>query len=166
MNSQITSLVSVWGPFLGTASFAWNIWTWLANRPKIAAKFQAYEASLEEGGISLEIRNRGRQPTTVEEIHLVTYFPVFFGGILARFGLYESCEFVSAKYKETAKLPIYLQPNEVWKGTVPFQTNTFPDRGNLELIQEGRLYYRIRCAHSDGFLCGKVKREDLGLLLK
>lgn len=155
MNSTQTTALAVWGAVLGTLSFAWNVWTWLRSRPRIAVKVELREM-LDESAICYEIRNRGDKPTTVEEIMLVKYQDGL-PGLLHNF---EHVENVSAKHRETAKLPVQLSPGDIWKG----HSSINEERGLMEmdklaLIAEGRLYFKVRCAHTGRLLSGKVKPE-------
>ena len=75
---------------------------------------------------------------------------------------YEFGEYVSTKYKTTATLPTILNENEVWKGSAPFGGNAGFHHENKEaLIEQGKLHYSIRCAHTNSRIRGKVKGEQI-----
>ena len=156
---MLTTILAIYGAVLSTLVFIWSIWKWHRDNPHIVAKVEGYENPL-GGGIAFEIRNRGRRPTTIEQISLVRYEE----GFLNRFlHLYGESENVSVKYRKTAKLPIVLQPGEVWKGTAPFPEEKSGLRGidNMpELIRAGGLHFKIQCAHTDRRLSGTVKPES------
>ncbi len=161
MNTTQTTALAVWGAVLGTLSFAWNVWTWLRSRPRIAVKVELREM-LDEAAICYEIRNRGDKPTTVEEIMLVKYQD----GLPGLLHLFEHVENVSAKYRATAKLPVQLSPGDVWKGhsLMPGERSLM-EMDKLALIAKGQLHFKIRCAHTDRLLSGKVTTEKLTMRL-
>ena len=157
MDPVLTSTLAVWGSAVSTGVLLWNMWTWHQNKPQIVTKVETYENPFGDG-IAFEIRNRGGRATTVEEIMLVTYREDI-GGFLGFFPSYEN---VSACYRDTAKLPVVLQPGDVWKGSAPFSEKR-PIHGFdlAKLIQDRRLFFKIRCAHTDRLLSGKVKEESI-----
>ncbi len=157
MDPALTSFLAVWGAVVSTGVLLWNMWTWHQNKPQIVAKVETYENPFGDG-IAFEIRNRGGRATTVEEIMLVEYDTGIWG-VLGKYSCYEN---VSARYRETAKLPVVLQPGEVWTGSAPFSEKR-PIHGFdlAKLIQDRRLFFKIRCAHTDRLLSGKVKKESI-----
>lgn len=158
MNTTLTPYLAVWGAALSTVTFIWNFWKWHREAPLIAAKVEAHE-SLEEdglGAIHYELRNRGGKPTTIEEIMLVKYQPGF-RGLLRQ---YEICENESVANRETVKLPVVLKPGELWKGySVIDREHGSRDLDKNALILTGQLFWKVRCAHNDRLLSGKVRPE-------
>ena len=166
MNPTLTTVLAIWGAVLSTVVFLWDIRKWMRNNPKIVAKIEFHEPITEdgEGWISYEIRNRGGRPTTIEELMLVKYQPGIWGWL--RF--YEFSENVWVRHKDTVKLPVVLQPGEVWKGHSPVTAGPdgmFEDRDRQALILAGQLYFKIRCAHSDRLISGRVIPERPNLRL-
>lgn len=156
MDSTLTTFLAIWGAVLGSLSLAWNVWTWLRGRPRIVAKVKLREW-LNGHSICYEIRNRGDKPTTIEEIMLVKYQDGFWGLL----GQHEHVVYASGAYRETAKLPSHLAPGEVWKGYSPIPDERGILNGRqLALIEEGRYYFKIQCAHTDRLLKGKVRPEN------
>jgi hypothetical protein len=166
MNPILTTILAIWGALLSTVVFLWDIRKWLYNKPRIATRVEFHKAMEEdgEGWISYEIRNRGGRATTIEELKLVKYRDGIWGWL--RF--YEIYENEWVKHPDTVKLPVVLQPGELWKGHSPLSKEGRRFSTGLDhdaLIAKGRLYFKIRCAHSDRLISGKVRAEDFQLRL-
>ena len=162
MSPLLTTGLATWGALISTFVLLWDIQKWRRNSPRIAVKVEYHEPVTEDddGWISYEIWNRGGQATTIEELALANYrwMPWF----LFYFTKRDLCvENVFAKNKDTVKLPVVLQRNEVWKGHSPIRHKRHRSVGdvNEELFKQGKLFYRIRCAHSDRLIIGKVQPE-------
>lgn len=159
MPPEVTLVLAVWGAVVGTLSLLWNIWTWSRNRPEIVATAELRDLPVGEL-IFFEVRNRGSRPTTIEEVRLVKYL----GGPMGWLGVAEHVEFVSAKHRHTFKLPVVLGPNEMWKADCPARQREHPfEMDKIALVKAGRLFFKIRCAHSDHQITGRVKPEGLHL---
>jgi len=160
MNASLTSYLAAWGAALSTFTAVWNVWKWHREKPRIAAKVEARESFETDGfsTVTYELRNRGDKPTTIEEIMLVSHE----GGLSGRlFGYGECCSYESVSNRNTVQLPAVLRPGEIWKGySVLPEEERVPIRENKsKLIAAGKLAYRIRCAHTDKLICGKIKPE-------
>ena len=157
MNLNLTTGLALWGASVGSLSLAWNIWAWCRSRPRIKAKIELREGGFEPN-IRYEIRNQGDKPTTIEEIMLVKYQD----GILGFFGMAEHVEYFSGVNRKEEKLPAPLAPGELWSHSSLISENRRAgSMDTLALIESGRLYFQIRCTHTDRKLSGKVKRENL-----
>jgi hypothetical protein len=161
----ITTTLAIYAAVLSTIVFLWDIRKWLRNNPRIAVKIEYHEGSSEddEGWISYEIRNRGGKATTIEELMLSNFgwMPEFWQYFTRR-DLWSENVFVA--FAETVKLPVVLQPNGVWKGHSPlYRPEQMMRIEKRKLIEQGKLFYRIRCAHSDRLVIGKVKTESFAL---
>ena len=167
MNPTLTTVLAIWGAALSTIVLLWDIRKWVRNNPCIVARVEFHEGFSEEGGgwISYEIRNRGGRPTTIEELMLADYNVVWPRWFLIYVVRRDLCvENVHVKHKDTVKLPVVLQSGEVWKGQSPVdkeQRRSFDGLDYETLIKAGKLYFKIRSAHSDRLISGKVKAEDL-----
>ena len=162
MNVTLTSVLAIWGAALSTITFVWNVWKWRRENPRIAVKVEALESHETDGfrGISYELRNRGGKMTTIEEIMLVKYQPGFWGLL----GLYEHCRYESQASRKSVKLPVALQPGGVWNGyTQIAEERSLTGMDTNDLILKGRLFYKIRCAHTDRLISGKVKPERVSM---
>jgi hypothetical protein len=157
MDPKLTTILAIYAAFLSTAGFAWQVFQWMRNHPKIAVSAEADSNGMDEW-IRFELRNRGGKATTIEEIMFVTYANAF-----TRFLKFPArVEYLSSYHNDTIKLPIMLQPGELWKGNCPL----VPDRESLEprtsrkeRLDAGRLNFRVRCAHTDRLISGVVRRE-------
>jgi hypothetical protein len=161
---MFTICLAIWGAVLSTIIAILNVWTWYHNKTRVAVKVEAYDnfGTDEIGGIRFEIRNRGGKVTTIEEIILVKYLDGFWG--LLRH--YENAENASVKYRKTVKLPVVLQLGEVWKGYAPFpEEKSFMEMDKAALIERGRLFYKIQCAHTDRLMSGRVRPEKIEMCL-
>ena len=163
---SITTALAVYAAVLSTIVFLWDIRKWQRNNPRIAVKVEYHEPVSEdgEGWISYEIRNRGGRATTIEELMLANYRRM--PELLLYFTKRELfSENVFVRYKDTVKLPVVLQPNEVWKGNSPVRKRDHHalENDDLELIKQGKLFYKVRCAHSDRLITGKVQPEGFPL---
>lgn len=155
MDWNLTTFLAVWGAALATLTFFLHIARWRRERPRIAAEVETYDVPA-GGGIRFAIRNRGDKPTTLEEVNLLTYQPGFMGLI----GMKHTEEPLSGLHRRTAKLPAALGPGEIWRGEAPFSEGRRGDAAEkLSLIQAGRLYYAVRCAHSPHSKRGRVRLD-------
>jgi|ERR1051326_5249179 hypothetical protein len=141
MNPTLTTILAVWGATISTFVFLWDIRKWQRNKPQIVAKIQFHEGfSEDEGGWgSYEIRNRGGRATTIEELMLVKYQD----GIWGWFRFYEQSENVWVKHPETVKLPVMVQPGEVWKGHSPGTGKAY--RRSIVGVNSWRTYLSVCC---------------------
>jgi hypothetical protein len=160
MDWNITTFLALWGSVLATFTFVWNLSKWLRDRPRLSVNIEHCEGPWGDG-ISMKIRNRGEKPTTIEQVMLVTY-PNW---LLSLFGVFPNhVEYTSAKYSDSVKLPFKIHYGETWEGFVqiPDEKHGFMNREHdkLKLIQQGRLYFKIRCAHTDKLISGTVRRES------
>lgn len=155
MDWNLTTVLAVWGAGLSTLTFFLHVAKWRRERPRIAAEVETYDVPA--AGIRFAIRNRGDKPTTIEEVTLLTYQPGFMGFI----GMKHTEELLSGLYRRTAKLPAVLGPGEIWRGEAPFSERRRSDaEEKLSLIQAGRLFYKITCAHSSRPKLGKVRLDS------
>lgn len=160
MNTQFTQFLAVWGAVVSTIALLWQIFQWTRANPRIAAKVQMNEShsSASDDWISFELRNRGGKPTTIEEIMFVDHESWW-----SRLAGYPNrIENIYVSHKSTMPLPIVLDPGEVWKGTCPLDEEY--ERGGLgrtrrQRFEVGQLFYRIRCAHTDRLISGRVAPE-------
>ncbi len=156
MNLNLTTGLALWGAVVGSLSLVWNIWTWCRSRPRIKAKIELRELGI-GFEIRYEIRNQGDKPSTIEEIMLVKYQD----GILGFFGMPEHVEYFSGVHRKEQKLPAALAPGELWTHSSPMSEDRRPDSMDvLALIESGRLYFQIRCTHTDRKVSGKVRHEN------
>jgi hypothetical protein len=157
MNATLTEFLALWGATLGTLSLAWNVWTWTRSRPRVSPTVEVRELAA-ENEIQYEIRNRGGQPTTIEEIQLLKYQD----GLLGWLGVAEHVEYVAAKHPETMPLPALLPPGGVWKGSSPLpHVPRATELDKAALIRARKLFFKIRCSHTSRLLSGKVRKERL-----
>ena len=108
--------------------------------------------------IGFEVRNRGGRATTVEEIILVDYD----NWALRLLKIPQRSEFLSVYHRDTIKLPVVLEPGEIWKGHCPLGPSPEAPRigdSRRKRLAAGCLFYRVRCAHSDRLISGRVKPE-------
>ncbi|MEN3369588.1 MAG: hypothetical protein V7609_1731 [Verrucomicrobiota bacterium] len=155
MDSNLTSVLAIWGAALSTLTFLLQIAKWRRERPRIAAEVETYDVPA-GGGIRFAIRNRGDKPTTIEEVTLLTYQP----GVIGFLGVKHTEEPLSGVHRRTAKLPAVVGPGEIWRGEAPFSGGRRGDAAEkLSLIQAGSLFYKIRCAHSSRLKLGKVRLD-------
>lgn len=173
----MTLYIAIWGAVLGTVTFVWNIWKWRQESPCIVETVEAVKSHWNENeyaGIRLILRNRGGKKTTVEEIFLCQrprwsewgWYCVLFrvrGEVTWQHN-------VGVSNPKTAKLPVVLDVNEVWKGFIPLELND-PDneeelhqlernREPLEILKSGKLRYSIQCSHTRRRIRGWVGNED------
>ena len=73
----------------------------------------------------------------------------------------------SVAYRDSVKLPAKIHYGEIWEGyaKIKEEEHAFMDREHdkLKLIEKGRLYFKVRCAHTDRLISGKVRPESLSL---
>jgi hypothetical protein len=114
----------------------------------------------EDDYVIFELRNRGRQATTVEAIMFVEY-----SGWFARLTKIPSrVENVWVGQEKDMKLPGDLLPGGVWKGSCPLQPrheqyDSKQSRSRRQRLEAGRLFYRVQFSHTDRFIAGTVKPE-------
>ena len=161
VNTNLTTYLAIYGAGVSTLALLWNFWRAYRDRPHIAVKIQARENFEDDGfgAIMFELRNRGGKPTTIEEIELVKYQDGFWGFR----GFPETTQYTSVAHKRTVKLPYVLKPGEVWKAYSPVETERVvlgPDKNRL--INSRKLFYRVKCAHTDRMLRGKILPERDG----
>jgi hypothetical protein len=155
MDLNLTGVLAIWGAGLSTVTLILQVIRWRRERPRIAAEVEWRDFSTTQG-IHFAIRNRGDKPTTIEEVVLVT----FQEGWLGFLGMKQTEEYISHQHPSTAKLPAALGPGEIWRGEAPFSQGRRGDaEEKLALIEAGRLFYRIRCAHAPRPVQGKVKPD-------
>lgn len=163
MDPRLTEALAIWGSSVSTVALVWQIFQWVKSNPRIAVNAHMVEGHSTDvdDSISFELRNRGRQPTTIEEIMFVAHSSWF-----ARLTRYpDLIENVWVGNESTMKLPVILEPGEVWKGSCPLEARH--ERGGLsdhktrrERFAAGKLFYRVRCAHTDSLISGTVKPEN------
>lgn len=156
MDWNLTSFLAIWGAALSTLTLLLHLAKWRRERPRIAAEVETYEV-LGGGGIRFSVRNRGDKPTTIEEVMLLTYQP----NIMGAFGMKASEEYLAGRDEGKAKLPARLGPGEIWRAEIPFFQGRRGDAAEkLSLIQAGKLFYKVRCAHSPRPKIGKVRLDS------
>lgn len=165
---------------MGTVTFAWNIWKWRQESPRIVGTIEAIRSHWTENeyaGIRLTLRNRGGKRTTVEEISLCQrprWSEWGWHCILFRLrGEVTWKHDVGFSNSKTAKLPVVLDVNEVWKGFIPLELNNPDDdeerqqlernRDALKILKSRKLRYSIQCSHTHRRLRGWVGNEDEGI---
>lgn len=166
MTAEGTALFAAVGASLGVVSFCWNVWTWVqGRRPRLSIEVRLRNVDVDPE-IVYTIRNRGAQATTIEELQLINYR---FGPV-AGLGIPHSVEFMAASNPDSVQLPAVILPGGIWIGTSPATDNgrcfstLNAEKGRLELVQKGRLYYKVRCSHFGRMILGKVRGERLFLL--
>ena len=153
----MTTALAVWGAVVSTVTLIWNLWKWQQEKPRVVAKATTFGFSQVEG-IRFEIRNRGGRPTTIEDVRLVNYMR----GVAGLFRMPARIEYLARKYEKTINLPVLLQPGAVWTADVPLkdrQPGPFDD-DRAQLIKDGRLFFKVCCAHTERRVVGKVLAED------
>lgn len=167
MDPKWTAVLAVWGAVVATVALSWQFFLWVRSNPRVHVQATMKESPTgdsAEDWIEFKLRNRGGKPTTVEEIMFVSY-----GNWLGRlFHVPVRIENVwvrhpSDKTSPMMKLPVVLQPGELWKGSCYLgPRNDVPhlDSSRRERLSVGKLYYRIRCAHTDRVLSGTVRPES------
>lgn len=161
MNPTLTFVLAIWGAVISTVAISWQIFIWLRSNPRIVPRVFVIESPTgdeTQDYVSFEIRNRGGKPTTIEEIMFISS-----DGWLSHLQGLKKTEYLSAYKTDDLKLPVVLPPGEIWKGTCylgPRQDPHRLDRTRRERFLAGRLFYYIRCAHTDRFIRGKVRAED------
>jgi hypothetical protein len=163
MSPSLTATLAIYGAVLSTLGFLWQVFLWRRSRPQIVVSATMHESptGAAEDWIGFEIRNRGGKPTTVEEIMFVSYE----NWLWSTLKVLNQTEFLSAYHRESIKLPVMLQPGEIWKGDCPLKPeNERPVSGfgksRRERLESGTLHFRVRCAHSDRLISGIVKPES------
>ena len=77
-------------------------------------------------------------------------------------------ENTSVKYGDGVKLPAKIQFGEIWEGLCylgdEMEDPAPPSSETLRRLNAGNLYFRIRCAHTDRLIRGKVVPEPFGML--
>jgi len=112
----------------------------------------------DEAEISYEIRNRGGQPTTVEEIRLVTYQ----AAPLSWIGMLSTEEYISTTHRKNFRFPQALAPGGVWMGVTPVADRYCAfDSKKGELVRKGELFCRVRLTHSRHWVETSVRVENL-----
>lgn len=173
----MTLFVAIWGAALGTITFAWNVWKWRQESPRIVATVEAVR-SLWDGnnyvGIRMKLRNRGGKKTTIEKIHFCRRSDWERWGAWAilrrlRREVDWQCN-VGASNPKTAKLPVVLDVNEAWDGYVQLEIEDPGDEKEedqvnrnkdiLEILKAGKLRYSVQCSHTHRRICGPVREED------
>lgn len=173
----MTLYIAIWGAVLGTVTFAWNIWKWRRESPRIVEVIEVVNSLWTENGfagIRLVLRNRGGQKTTVEQIFLyqrAQWSEWGLYGVLMRLrgeSAWQHC--VGNSNPKTTKLPVVLDVNAVWEGFIPLELSD-PDnedevcqiemnRKLLETFKSGSLRYSIQCSHTSRRIRGLVRIED------
>jgi hypothetical protein len=154
---ETTQICALWGALVGTASLVWNVWSWSRSRPKVDVTATLIGEG-DEAEITYEIRNRGGQPTTLEEIRLVTY-----GAAPLRWiGMFSAEERVSNKHRMAFCLPVPLAPGGLWKGAAPLVDRSCAlDSTKEGLIRKGALFCRVRLTHSSRWVETAVRTGGL-----
>lgn len=157
MDQNQTTALAIYAALLSTAGMAWQIFLWVRNHPRISVLAEVDGNGADEW-IRFELRNRGGRATTVEQIMLVRYS----GRLTQLFRFPNAVEYLSSYHSETIKLPVHLQPGEFWKGHCPLSPeNERADHGESrkERLEAGKLFFRVKCAHTDSLISGIVRPE-------
>lgn len=161
MNQTLTTVLAVWGAVLSTFAIGWQIFLWRRANPHVLAKATMKESLSGDSAddwIVFELRNRGGKPTTIEEIHFVAY-ENWFDQVLRH---PNNVENLSAYRPTEIKLPAILHPGELWKGNCylgPRDEDPHLDSTRRKRFVAGKLFFRIKCAHTDRTINGTVKPE-------
>ena len=157
MSPALTTVLAVWGAVVSTVTLIWNLWKWRQEKPQIVVRASTWGVDANMG-IRFEIRNRGGRPTTVEDIRLVTYQD----GIAGLLRMRAHVEYLAPKYGKTIKLPVVLASGAVWTADIPMEDEGRGrfETGRQELIEAGRLYFKVVCAHTDRRVVGKIVPES------
>lgn len=173
---NLTPYIAVWGAFLGTLTFCWNILRWRQERPRVLATVEAVKSMGKNdcfSGIRLTLRNRGGKKTTIEHIILYRrerWFESGLGGFLARIIGDVASQFnVGAANRNTIELPKMLDVNELWQRFIPLEASEDDseevlrqidhNRGIVADLHAGVLRYSIQCSHTGRKLRGLVRPE-------
>lgn len=173
----MTLFVAIWGAVLGTVTFAWNVWKWRRESPRVVASIEAVKSLWDEkryARIRLALRNRGGKKTTVEEIFLCRRPEWQQHGLWAiLYWIRREVDWqqnVGISNHKTAKLPAVLDVNEVWEGFIPLELDDPDDdeeqnqihlnREILGILNKGKLRYSIQCSHTNRRIRGVVRDED------
>lgn len=164
MNPTLTAVLAVWGAMLATFTACWQIFQWLRAKPRIHVKATMMENPIDgpaDDWIEFEIRNRGGMPTTVEEIMFVSY-ERWFTQLLRFPNRVENLwiHHPEDKSPHLMELPTALPPSGLWKGSCylgPREDLPHLDSTRRERFLKGKLFYRIRCAHTNQTINGTVK---------
>jgi hypothetical protein len=152
-----TDWIAGWGALAGTASLAWNVWTWRRDcaRVDVAAK---YHDAGGEPWISYKIRNRGSRPTTIEDVQLITIAE----GVFGMFGLPEQTSYLGATHPETIAVPAALAPGGYWEGSSAVsQENRHLPQDIESAVKSRRLHCRVSFAHTPQRVRALVREEGI-----
>jgi hypothetical protein len=157
--SFTTNVLAWWGAIVATLVLLWDIRKWHKEGVRLSARIEGIDVPAGEG-VRCEICNRGGKATTIREVMLVTLQEEWWLRLL---GMSKSIRNLSASAPEI-NLPFLLVPGAAWSGTYFFPKKESHPVGNenySELLERGRLYYKVRFSHSNRCVRGRVKKEGL-----
>jgi hypothetical protein len=143
MDPRLTQFLAIWGAVISTIAFIWQVYQWKHSVPRIAVRAEILE-SCSTGAddlIFFELRNRGRQPTTVEEIMFIEHRSWY--ARITR--IPDHLENIWVGHEKTMRLPVVLQPGQMWKGHCPLdakhESRMFDGKTRRQRFNEGRLRF-------------------------
>jgi len=159
MQWKTTDILAWWGAIVATLVLVWDIIKWRKDRVNLSVKIYGIGFSDVEG-IRCEISNRGGKATTIIEVMLVTYQDNPFFRLIR---MSKSIRNLSVSAPEM-NLPYPLAPGTVWSRTFIFSKNdtrSLNDENYSKLIEQGKLFYKVRLSHCDRCIRGRVKPEGI-----
>ncbi|MDD4871406.1 MAG: hypothetical protein PHR77_12680 [Kiritimatiellae bacterium] len=156
-----TTLLALWGAILSSLVAVWDIYKWKKEGIRLSIKVAGIDG-IDGKGICCEICNRGGKVTTIREVMLVTYQKNPFLRLLR---MVSSTRNLSAS-DPSLNLPFLLVPGGVWTGKYFFSdknNHPFNDDNYSELLEQGKLYYKVTFSHTDRPARGLVKQDGLNI---
>ncbi len=142
VNNVVITIVAWWGASLSTVVFAWDIYKWFHQGPKL--NMVAYPNMRVYGDrdreeyrwISVTVSNRGDRPATITTVGFEGY-----PNLLAQARNKQSFAAVVPRPSDSQPLPHVLQPGTQWLGL-------FPQDDEIEkLARTGRLCVSVHHSH-------------------
>ena len=156
--SLTTDVLAWWGAIVATLVLIWDIIKWRREGVHLTVKIKAVDG-LDGKFIRCEICNRGGKATTIKEVVLLTYQDKFFLRLFRMPAMTRALSFCA-----DMNLPFRLDAGSAWIRTYEFPKGEHRSMGEddyAELIEQGRLNYKVSFSHRSRSVRGRVWEEGI-----